>query len=708
MEHIRADDRMKNARRVRVGGVCSLRSPGQRGAAVFSHRTRKNAFSAIIVLLCALLLSRVGVAERPPDVVGNWLGILSLSANIQGLRMVLHVTADSAGKFKVTLDSIDQGTAGMPGTGALDGNHFTYEIPSVHDHYSGTISSDGNTITGEYKQYLALPAITRAPLVFKRVTGSSVPTVVAAAAQPTPAPAMPPVTLDNLKAVLDRELAPVLGHGVLSNESGGGIVIGVLDHGRRRIFTYGTARPDSIFEIGSVTKTFTGLILAQMVAQKKVTLDEPVRELFPAGFVAKPDGPEITLLDLATHHSGLPWDAKDLKSSWYAEWGFGVPQLREFLAQHIAKPADPEYSYSNIGFALLGYSLSLRAGLPYEQLLRREITGPLHMNDTFIKLSPAQQKRLIRGYNTDFEPEPKLMDPGLFPGAGGIKSTAADILTYLDANMHPEKYAAGARANSPSATLPAAVDIDHKLRAETYAGAKIALAWIIKESGTYQHSGGSFGHTSYAQFNAGRDQALVVLYNRRNLDALPYADRVGANVDALLEGKPVISLDVVLEDEREALQPHVFSNRSILGSYDCSLAALPLMSSTKDAINVAATGDVHLVADGNGAITGGTMTYRLAPPKDLVCKLKLDSGRYSIKPDGTGTETETWRLDTDQSPRSCFEFSSPARPPVTVEGQLKLTDAAGTLFHSASIAPFAMLIRVCTPVSATHVARTSD
>jgi CubicO group peptidase (beta-lactamase class C family) len=525
---------------------------------------------------------------------------------------------------------------------------------------------------------------------------------------------MPPVALDNLKAVLDRELEPVLDHGVLSEDTGGGLVIGVLDHGRRRIFAYGTAKPDSIFEIGSITKTFTGLVLAQMVAQKKVTLDEPVRELLPAGFVAKPVGPEITLLDLATHHAGLPWDANpfnkaDLKYfipyAWYGDVGFGVPQLREFLAQHIARPANPEYRYSNIGSALLGYSLSQRAGLPYEQLLRREITGPLHMNDTLIELSPAQQKRLIRGYDTSFADKPKLMNAGLFPGAGGSKSTAADMLTYLDANLHPEKYAVGARANSPSATLPAAVDMDHKPRAEAYVTENIALAWTVNDFGTYEHSGETYGFGSYAGFNARRDQALVVLYNRQTDD---YFDRVAANVSALMEGRPAISLDVISEVERDALEPQTFSNRSIRGSYNCRLAAFPLAASVKDSFNVAATGDVHLVADGKGAITEGTMTYRLAPANNLVCKLKLDSGRYSIQPDGSGTETETWRLVTDESPRRCFAFSSPARPPVEIEGQLKLTDAAGKLFHSASIAPFAMLNRVCEAVSAEHLAGTGD
>ena len=85
-----------------------------------------------------------------------------------------------------------------------------------------------------------------------------------------------------------------------------GVTIGVVRGGVKRVFSYGAAKPDSIFEIGSTTKTFTGLMLAQMVAQGKAKLDERVRELLPPGTVAKPDGVEITLLDLATRRSGLP------------------------------------------------------------------------------------------------------------------------------------------------------------------------------------------------------------------------------------------------------------------------------------------------------------------------------------------------------------------------------------------------------------------
>ena len=111
-------------------------------------------------------------------------------------------------------------------------------------------------------------------------------------------------------AAHDAEFAPVLRDGLPREETGCGVAIGVLDHGQRRVFTCGAARADSIFETGSVTKTFTGLALAQLAAQKKVSLDEPVRALIPFD-VASSIAPgsssiEITLLDRVTHRSGLP------------------------------------------------------------------------------------------------------------------------------------------------------------------------------------------------------------------------------------------------------------------------------------------------------------------------------------------------------------------------------------------------------------------
>jgi serine-type D-Ala-D-Ala carboxypeptidase/endopeptidase len=88
-----------------------------------------------------------------------------------------------------------------------------------------------------------------------------------------------PIALADLKPALDAEFAPAVKEGLLKESTGCGIAIGVIDHGNRHVFTYGAARPDSIFEIGSITKTFTGLALAQLAAQRKLNLNEPIRPI---------------------------------------------------------------------------------------------------------------------------------------------------------------------------------------------------------------------------------------------------------------------------------------------------------------------------------------------------------------------------------------------------------------------------------------------
>ena len=199
--------------------------------------------------------------------------------------------------------------------------------------------------------------------------------------------ALSPVAVGDLKTVLDKDIAGALKSGELAPSTGAGVSIAVVQRGVTRIFSYGTAKPDSIYEIGSITKTFTGLVLSQMVEQGTVRFDDPVRELLPSGLVPKPAGGEITLLSLATQHSGLPRLPDNLHptnpADPYAD--YRPADLYAFLAKHtVAMPAQTEYLYSNLGFGLLGYALSNRAGVPYSALLEQEVTGPLGMRDTVI------------------------------------------------------------------------------------------------------------------------------------------------------------------------------------------------------------------------------------------------------------------------------------------------------------------------------------
>jgi D-alanyl-D-alanine-carboxypeptidase/D-alanyl-D-alanine-endopeptidase len=324
-------------------------------------------------------------AAKPSRVDGIWLGTLTAGQTV--LRLQLRVKSDAQGKEYCSMDSIDQHARGLECSSvAFSGDDFSFDVPVVKGHWAGKISGDGHTLTGTWEQ-----GGNSLPLVLTRQVNEI---GVAPVKPPKFDAAMPPVKAEELQAVMEKDLAAALKDGQLAPATGGGITIGVVVHGVRRVFSYGTAKVDSVFEIGSMTKTFTGLMLSQMVEQGKVQLDEPVRALLPEGTVAKPAGAEITLLDLATQHSGLPRMPDNFhpadQNNPYAD--YGSANLYAFLKEHgVAKPAATSFLYSNLGFGLLGQALADRAGMTYPELLKAQVTGPLGMHETMVKLTPEMQ-----------------------------------------------------------------------------------------------------------------------------------------------------------------------------------------------------------------------------------------------------------------------------------------------------------------------------
>lgn len=482
-----------------------------------------------------LTFNREDANAQPSPVDGYWMGTLKTPGG--SLRIGIQVKALAPSKLDISLDSLDQGARGIPGADAtFTDNVLSFTVPAVHGSYSGTLSADGKMLKGTFTQGQPLP--------LDLARQQSAP---AAPAPPKMLPAQPPVALANLKQVLDQELAPVLSNGVLAKSTAGGLVIGVIDHGQRRIFAYGTARPDSIFEIGSVTKSFTALLLAQLVEQKRVTLDEPVRELLPPGTVAKPQGPEIRLVDLVTQHSGLPrmpdnFNPADPNNP-YAD--YDGTKLSAFISKHgVALPTDAKFLYSNVGFGLLGFALARRAGISYGDLVRSEITGPLAMNDTVIALSPEQQKRFIQGHSPSNAPA-HPWDLTALAGAGALRSDANDLLALVEAELHPDHLKSSGKNSSEGATLPAAIAMTHLLRADVSPQMKVGMGWLYtEETHMYWHDGGTGGYTSFVFFQPDQDHGVVVLYNRDDIGAstMPFTDRVAAFVGARLSGKPAVSL----------------------------------------------------------------------------------------------------------------------------------------------------------------------
>ena len=213
-----------------------------------------------------------------------------------------------------------------------------------------------------------------------------------------------------------------------------------------RMFGEGVAR-NVIFEIGSVTKVFTALLLADMVVRQEVRLDQPVRELLPAEFQPKPGGAEITLLDLAIHHSGLPRLPRNLAPFWgtlparhadnpYAY--YGPDKLAKFLRRDgLERPEQPEYLYSNVGFGLLGMGLANRLGLSYDEAIQQRICQPLGMQDTKVDLTYEQRCRFLPGHTALGKPATVWHFASL-EGAGALHSTLNDMLRFLKAELFPE------------------------------------------------------------------------------------------------------------------------------------------------------------------------------------------------------------------------------------------------------------------------------
>lgn len=254
-----------------------------------------------------------------------------------------------------------------------------------------------------------------------------------------------------------------------------GISVGVIDGSGRRIVSHGKLSKegspvdgDTVFEIGSVTKVFTALLLADMVEKGDLRFDDPAAKYLPKE-VTVPE--TITLEHLVTHMSGLPVMPSNLSpadpSNPYAD--YTVNQMYEFLTSHtLARGPGEKYEYSNLGAGLLGHILALRTGVDYETLVQTRIATPLEMESTAITLSDALRARLALGHSNDLKQVSNWDIPTL-AGAGALRSTVNDMLSFVGANI-------GLVDTSLAAPLRAQLETRHETGMQ---GLEIALGWHI-------------------------------------------------------------------------------------------------------------------------------------------------------------------------------------------------------------------------------------
>ena len=433
---------------------------------------------------------------------GEWDGDLGLGPGL-GLRLAVHVESGRHGTI-ATLDSVDQGAYRVPVSSlSRDGGHVRIELKGVGDVFDGQISGDGSRLSGAFTQAGGRPL----PLSLKRLrAGQPPPWPQTAGAVGLPA---------NWQTPTDAEIRALLAERIDVQRQAVGIVVGVIDAKRRRIVTYGksdTGRPldgDTEFEIGSITKVFTGLVLADMAEKGEVKLDDPIQTYLPPGVTAPTrSGKPITLAELAAHSSGLPRLPTNLASkdasNPYADYSYD--QLWGFLSSYRL-PRDPGslWEYSNYGFGLLGDLLARRAGTDYESVVKARVIEPLGMASTTVTLTPAERRRLAAGHDALLEKVANWDLPTL-AGAGALRSTANDLMTFLAAQM----------GLTPS-PLQRAMALALAIRGPTTNPAvSQALGWAVLHLPTGDsvgHDGGTGGYRGYIALSPERQVGVVVLSN---------------------------------------------------------------------------------------------------------------------------------------------------------------------------------------------------
>ena len=313
------------------------------------------------------------------------------------------------------------------------------------------------------------------------------------------------------------------------------LVLGLTRNGTRTVLPFRSPDavhaplPDerTIYEIGSFSKVFTTALLSVLVSQGVLSLDDTVDRFFPE-LDLKPEIAEITVFDLATHTSGLSGNGVVLarlvdeavatgdveKFTYYAD--YTKAHLDEELrVAELVRPRGTGWEYSRTGLSMLGHILEVAAGEPYEPLVKRHICQPLGLTDTTYTLTPEQESRFVRGYDEDGTPSPIWYWDIMLP-QGGLRSTMADMLTFVEANLADDGSPLTAdlrRAQEtefawPEGSTPAPAPYGSS------AQFRQALGWWNLDSGhgpVTQHAGGTMSYQSFGALHRKTGTGLVAL-----------------------------------------------------------------------------------------------------------------------------------------------------------------------------------------------------
>ena len=318
----------------------------------------------------------------------------------------------------------------------------------------------------------------------------------------------------------DDAIRDILRHRVDVEKRSVGMAVCVATPRHKRFVSWGRERADddravtseTVFEIASITKVFTALLLADSALRGLVGLDDPAARHLPGDFhLPKSAGREITLADLATHTSGLPrfppFTGEPLSASWFkARTSFSLADFKAWLADlRLQRPPGAAWEYSNAGYALLGLALANRGGRPFESLLQDRVIDPMDLRDTTFHPSAAMERRLVAGHNMELNPV-KPLAPDIFAASGALLSTPQDLSRFFAAIL-PGSSTRIARAAQLLLTVR---------RPTGWIGGVQALGWEVLDApgGAFVSKDGvSPGQAATVVFDADRRLGVGVLSN---------------------------------------------------------------------------------------------------------------------------------------------------------------------------------------------------
>ena len=292
-----------------------------------------------------------------------------------------------------------------------------------------------------------------------------------------------------------------------------GFSIGFIANNKKYTYNYGETAigskklptAQSIYEIGSLTKTFTGLLVAHAVQEGKMDYQADIRRYLPEGFsnLQYPNGAPVKLIYLIAHVSKFPNSFKEDPN--------GAPFTEEYFLKNLHEIKldslkEFKYAYSNVGYQLLGYMLERIYQKSFNDLVQQYITQPLKMNNTKIVFPEQVQGNILKGYTAQKEEAPA--QPTTFVGAGGLRSTLNDMLNYLQYQIEEKD---------------PLVKLSHRITSGNIDEEAHAFQWAIGKTWNWDNyirtDGGTRGFRSFCMMYPDYNLSFIVLSNQTDNSA---------------------------------------------------------------------------------------------------------------------------------------------------------------------------------------------